>query len=235
MTTSRLNRRSFLQTSAALGASSILPAARAQSTKTLKFGHMLPPDQVHHKAIALFGEELGKLSKNSIKVDIFPSSQMGSIPEMLQSVQAGSLSMSMAVPAWYSSFMKPLDAFTLPYLVGNEEKLRPALEGPLGAQINKFAEPAGFKVLGYLLLGARSIVNKQRAQHSETIAEKDDDRHHESPDEDLPIKRYDHLTVEEIVSKLNDLSKADIRKIKAYEQQHTGRKTLIEQIDSRLD
>ena len=88
---------------------------------------------------------------------------MGSIPEMLQSVQAGSLSMSMAVPAWYSSFMKPLDAFTLPYLVGNEEKLRPALEGPLGAQINKFAEPAGFKVLGYLLLGARSIVNKQRA------------------------------------------------------------------------
>ena len=163
MTTSRFNRRSFLQTSAALGASSILPAARAQSTKTLKFGHMLPPDQVHHKAIALFGEELGKLSKNSIKVDIFPSSQMGSIPEMLQSVQAGSLSMSMAVPAWYSSFMKPLDAFTLPYLVGNEEKLRPALEGPLGAQINKFAEPAGFKVLGYLLLGARSIVNKQRA------------------------------------------------------------------------
>jgi len=163
MTTSRFNRRSFLQTSAALGASSVLPAARAQSTKTLKFGHMLPPDQVHHKAIALFGEELGKLSKNSIKVDIFPSSQMGSIPEMLQSVQAGSLSMSMAVPAWYSSFMKPLDAFTLPYLVGNEEKLRPALEGPLGAQINKFAEPAGFKVLGYLLLGARSIVNKQRA------------------------------------------------------------------------
>jgi C4-dicarboxylate-binding protein DctP len=88
---------------------------------------------------------------------------MGSIPEMLQSVQAGSLSMSMAVPAWYSSFIKPLDAFTLPYLVGNEDKLRPALEGPLGAQINKFAEPAGFKVLGYLLLGSRSIVNKQRA------------------------------------------------------------------------
>jgi len=161
-----VDRRVFIKAVSAVGAAGALggaTGARAQGTKTLKFGHMLPPDQVHHKAIALFGEELGKLSKNSIKVDIFPSSQMGSIPEMLQSVQAGSLSMSMAVPAWYSSFMKPLDAFTLPYLVGNEEKLRPALEGPLGAQINKFAEPAGFKVLGYLLLGARSIVNKQRA------------------------------------------------------------------------
>jgi len=80
---------------------------------------------------------------------------------------------------------------------------------------------------------AARIVNKQRAQHSETIAARDDDRHHESPDEGLPIKRYDHLTVDEIVSKLDDLSKADIRKIKTYEQQHTNRKTLIEQIDNR--
>jgi tripartite ATP-independent transporter DctP family solute receptor len=166
MPANRCNRRSFLKTSAALGAAGALvgvSGARAQgAAKTLKFGHMLPPDQVHHKAIAMFGEELGKLSSNTIKVDIFPSSQMGSIPEMLQSVQAGSLSMTMAVPAWYSSFMKPLDAFTLPYLVGNEEKLRPALEGSLGREISKFAEPAGFKVLGYLLLGARSICNKQR-------------------------------------------------------------------------
>src|SRR5262245_46325882 len=154
---SEVNRRQFIKTVGAVGAAGALggaSTAHAQATKTLKFGHMLPTDQVHHKAIALFGEELGKLSKNTIKLDIFPSSQMGSIPEMLQSVQAGSLSMTMAVPAWYSSFMKPLDAFTLPYLVGNEDKLRPALEGPLGAQITKFAEPAGFKVLGYLLLGA---------------------------------------------------------------------------------
>jgi C4-dicarboxylate-binding protein DctP len=165
---SEINRRRFIKAASAVGVAGAAGAlgagsARAQSTKTLKFGHMLPTDQVHHKAIALFGEELSKLSKNTIKLDIFPSSQMGSIPEMLQSVQAGSLSMSMAVPAWYSSFMKPLDAFTMPYLVGDESKLRPALEGPLGAQIDKFAEPAGFKILGYLLMGARSICNKQRA------------------------------------------------------------------------
>ena len=161
-----VHRREFIKCMGAAGAAAVLggiPGARAQSApKTLKFGHMLPPDQVHHKAIAMFGDELAKLSNKTIRLDIFPSSQMGSIPEMLQSVQAGSLSMSMAVPAWYSSFMKPLDAFTLPYLVGNEEKLRPALEGPLGREISKMAEPAGFKVLGFLLLGARSISNKTR-------------------------------------------------------------------------
>jgi len=161
-----VDRRQFIKSVTAVGAAGALnglPLAQAQgATKTLKFGHMLPPDQVHHKAIALFGDELAKVSGGKMKLDIFPSSQMGSIAEMLQSVQAGSLSMSMAVPAWYSSFMKPLDAFTLPYLVGNEDKLRPALDGSLGSQIAKYGEPAGFKVLGYLLLGARSIVNKQR-------------------------------------------------------------------------
>lgn len=162
----RFDRRSFLKSSAVLGAAGALGSAslvHAQGApKTLKFGHMLPPDQVHHKAIALFGEELAKVSGGRMKLDIFPSSQMGSIAEMLQSVQAGSLSMSMAVPAWYSSFIKPLDVFTLPYLVGNEDKLRPALDGPLGAEISKFGEAAGFKMLGYLLMGSRSIVNKQR-------------------------------------------------------------------------
>ena len=162
-----VRRRDFLRMSLASGAAALGMGMSApvigQSTKTIRFGHMLPTDQIHHKAILVFADEIAKLSSNKIKVEIFPSSQLGTIPEMLQSVQAGSLTMSMAVPAWYSSFMKPVDAFTLPYLVGNEEKLRPALDGgPLGTQIEKFAEPAGFRILGYLLLGARSIVNKQR-------------------------------------------------------------------------
>jgi tripartite ATP-independent transporter DctP family solute receptor len=162
-------RRQFIKASAALGAGTALGAAsgaRAQGqVRTLKFGHMLPPDQIHHKALVMFGDELAKRSNGRMKLDIFPSSQMGSIAEMLQSVQAGSLTMSMAVPAWYSSHMKPLDAFTLPYLVGNEDKLRPALEGPLGREIAKYADEKNFKVVGYLLLGSRHIVNKRGPVH----------------------------------------------------------------------
>jgi C4-dicarboxylate-binding protein DctP len=80
-------------------------------------------------------------------------------------VQVGSLPMTMAVPAWYSRFMKPIDAFTLPYLVSSQDRLRPALEGRLGAEIVKLGEAAGFKVLGYWLMGGRHIVNKVRAIH----------------------------------------------------------------------
>ena len=160
-------RRDFLKMSLATGGAAALgmgvsAPAIGQATKTLRFGHMLPDTQIHHKAIVVFADEIAKLSGNKIKVEIFPSSQLGTISEMLQSVQAGSLSMSMAVPAWYSSFMKPVDAFTLPYLVANADKLRTGLNGNVGAQIEKMGDGAGFKVLGYFLLGGRHIVNKVR-------------------------------------------------------------------------
>lgn len=161
----RVRRRDFLKMSLATGGVAALGTSApviGQSPKTIRFGHMLPTDQIHHKAIVVFADEIARLSGNKIKVEIFPSSQLGTISEMLQSVQAGSLTMSMAVPAWYSSFMKPVDAFTLPYLVANADRLRAGLNGNIGNQIAKLGEGANFKVLGYFLLGGRHIVNKVR-------------------------------------------------------------------------
>lgn len=162
---SAIARRRAIGASLAVGATASLgigAPAIGQQARTLRFGHMLPTDSIYHKAIALFAEEVGKLSGRKLKVDIFPSSQLGNIAEMMQSVQAGSLTMSMAVPAWYSNFMKPADAFTLPYLVSSPDKLRPALQGEVGAEIARLGESAGFKVFGYWLMGGRHIVNKLR-------------------------------------------------------------------------
>ncbi len=160
-----IGRRNFVKLSLGAGAAASIglsAPAIGQQVRTLKFGHMLPADNVYHKALVLFGDELGKVSSGKMKLEIFPSSQLGNIAEMMQSVQAGSLSMSMAVPAWYSNFIKPIDAFTLPYMVSSVDKLRPALEGKIGAEISKFGEGAGFKVIGYWLMGGRHIVNKVR-------------------------------------------------------------------------
>jgi C4-dicarboxylate-binding protein DctP len=164
-----VGRRTFLKATLAAGAAAFGGALAApaigQSAKVLRFGHMLPETQTQSRAIHMFADELARLSSNKIKVEIFPSSQLGSITEMMQSVQAGSLSVSMAVPAWYSTFAKPLDAFTLPYLVASVDRLKPALDGEIGADIAKYCDGAGFKVVGTMLLGGRHIVNKTRAVH----------------------------------------------------------------------
>jgi len=158
-------RRKFLQfAAAATGAASLDGAAPAlaQRTRVLRYGHMLPADTLYNKAILMFADEAGKLSSGKIKIDIYPSSQLGTIPEMLSATKVGSLHLTMAVPAWYSNFMKPIDAFTLPYIVSSPERLKAALDGSLGKEVERMGDAAGFHVLGYWLIGSRHIVNKIR-------------------------------------------------------------------------
>src|ERR1700737_1112911 len=110
-------RRTFLKwAAAATGAASLGVGgnAMAQRARVFRFGHMLPNDTLYHKAIQMFADEAGKLSSGKIKIDVYPSSQLGTIPEMLSATQVGSLTLTMAVPAWYSNFMKPIDVLPLP-------------------------------------------------------------------------------------------------------------------------
>ncbi|HVL55525.1 MAG TPA: hypothetical protein VM491_03410 [Burkholderiaceae bacterium] len=79
---------------------------------------------------------------------------------------------------------------------------------------------------------ASRIVNKQRAQYGETKAEKRKDREGRSPDRDLPIQNYQHLTVGQIESKLQGLAGKEIRQIERYEKKHKNRVTLLRKLEA---
>jgi hypothetical protein len=82
---------------------------------------------------------------------------------------------------------------------------------------------------------AARIVNKQRAQYSETQSEREKDKAGRSPDRNLPVDDYDKLSVDEVVARLDDLSPGDLRKIREYEAGHKNRSTLMEQIERHLE
>ena len=160
--TARINRRTLMKTSfasagaawAGLGAPAI-----AQPARVLRYGNQIQEGTVYNDACLLFGSELGKLSSGKLKLEVYPNSQLGPISAMLSAVQVGSLAFVQASPAWYSPFMKPIDAFTLPYIVSSPERLRQALAGRLGQEVDKLAQAAGFKVVGFWLEGGRHLIN----------------------------------------------------------------------------
>ncbi len=163
-----IGRRRFLQAGAALAGAAVTGIAApaiAQSARTIRFGSPQPAASLYNQAIVRFGEELGKLSGGKLVVQVFPGSELGGVAEMLSSVRAGSLGMTIAVPAWYSNYVKPMDLFTLPYLVDTTAKLKAGLDGPIGAKVAELARPAGFQFVGYWLMGGRHIVNKVRPIH----------------------------------------------------------------------
>jgi hypothetical protein len=81
---------------------------------------------------------------------------------------------------------------------------------------------------------AARIVNKQRAEYGETKGEKQKDRKGKSPDRNLPIPNYQHKTISEVKSKLNNLSKKDLKTIDQYESKHKDRKGVHQAIQREI-
>jgi len=154
-TISRLGRRHALGLTAA---AALAAPAIGQRARVLRFGTPVPADTTYHQALLMFAEDVGKMSGGKIKVEAYPAGQLGTIKEMLTNVQLGTQAIAAAVPAWYSNYVKPMDVFTLPFLVASPEKLRAAVDGPFGARMKAMMEPAEFKIIGTWLIGARHIV-----------------------------------------------------------------------------
>ena len=71
---------------------------------------------------------------------------------------------------------------------------------------------------------ASRIINKQRAQHGETIDALEADKHGKSPDRNLPISNFDRLDVDQIVAKLDGLERETI----SAPSRNTSRRTAAE-------
>jgi hypothetical protein len=78
---------------------------------------------------------------------------------------------------------------------------------------------------------AARIVNKQRSQYGETKEEKAKDRSGQSPDRNLPIRDYQHLTVAQVAGRLRGLSNAQVRQLERYERKHKNRATLLKKLE----
>jgi hypothetical protein len=50
----------------------------------------------------------------------------------------------------------------------------------------------------------------------------------------FPILAYDDLTADQVVSRLSDLSPAELRKVRDYERRNANRKTVLNAIESKL-
>lgn len=78
---------------------------------------------------------------------------------------------------------------------------------------------------------AARIVNKQRKQFGETKTAKAKDRSGASPDRNVPIANYEHLTVPQVRSALAELTAAQRKKVRTYELAHKHRKGVLEALD----
>ncbi|WP_134702802.1 TRAP transporter substrate-binding protein [Ammoniphilus sp. YIM 78166] len=141
----------------------------AKDAKLIRVSHNMPTDSGPDKAAHKFKEVVENKSNGSLKVEIYGNSQLGSMREQTESVQMGSIEMTIQPISTLTPFVNDLQVVDFPFLWPNEETMFKVLDGEAGQQILSTMEDAGFKGLGFWASGFKAITSNKQIQSPEDL------------------------------------------------------------------
>lgn len=161
-----ISRRQLLQTG---GATAIAGAgwmtngmAHAQS-QTLRIGHVLSPTHPFHQGLELASRKLAETTNGRIKLQVFPSSQLGSERDMNIAIRTGGVDMLLASPGGASVHLKELAILDAPYLFRSNPHWQAVVAGPVGEEWKrKLNAAAKVHIMGWFHRGTRHVISRTK-------------------------------------------------------------------------
>lgn len=123
----------------------------------IRLGHALSPSHPVHKAMQDMADRLRKKSDGTMRIDIYPSEQLGSERELLELLQVGSLDITKVSSAVMEGFSDPYKVFGLPYLFRNDAHRYAVMEGEIGREILLSSQDVWLRGLTFYDAGSRSF------------------------------------------------------------------------------
>ncbi|MBP1153613.1 MULTISPECIES: TRAP transporter substrate-binding protein [unclassified Paenibacillus] len=131
-------------------------AAKAETVE-LKFGHVLAQDSHFQVMADKMAELASQKSNGSIKITVFPQSQLGGDSKMIQSMRTGVQSLSITNQASLVNTVPELTIFDLPYLFDSIDQANKVLNGPVGQKYLDLLPQHGLVGLGYMSVVERNV------------------------------------------------------------------------------
>lgn len=134
----------------------------SQDTQVLKLAHTLDQEHAVHKAIVYMDERLREISNGEMRIDIYPSGQLGSERELMELLQIGSLAMTKVSTSPMEGFVPEMKVFNLPYVFRDEEHFWKILEGDIGKSLLLAGESVRLRGMAYFNAGSRSFYTTEK-------------------------------------------------------------------------
>ena len=112
-------------------------------------------------AVKFMSERLDKLSGGKHKIKVFNKQALGSEKETIDQVKIGALDFTRVNVGPMNNICPLTQVPTMPFLFRSIDHMRKVLDGPVGDEILKSCESAGFIGLAFYDSGARSIYAKK--------------------------------------------------------------------------
>jgi tripartite ATP-independent transporter DctP family solute receptor len=142
---------------------SLLPGCSPEGAeKVIKLGHGLDPTHPVHQAMVFLAERAEERSQGRLRIDIYPSEQLGSERECIELLQIGSLGMTKVSSSALEGFVPAINVLGLPYLFRDEAHRFEVLEGPIGRKLLLEAQKYWLRGLCFYDAGSRSFYTKEK-------------------------------------------------------------------------
>ena len=128
--------------------------------RVLKLAHVLDVEHPVHKGMVFMAEKVWEKSGGKMRVDIYPSGQLGAERELIELLQIGSLAMTKVSTSPMESFVPEMQIFSIPYVFRSEEHLWTVLRGDIGKRLLLAGQKYFLRGMCYYDAGSRSFYTK---------------------------------------------------------------------------
>jgi len=140
----------------------LIACTRESRIRVIKLGHALNAEHPVHRAMVYMAERIKEKSNGKMRIDIYPSQQLGTERELVELLQIGSLGITKVSSGVIEGFVPVHKVFGLPYLFRDENHRFKILEGEIGKQILMSSEKYWLRGLCYYDAGSRSFYSKSK-------------------------------------------------------------------------
>jgi len=134
----------------------------SENIKIIRLGHGLSTTHSVHQAMVYMDSVLRVKSNGKMKIQIYPSEQLGTERQCLELLQIGSLDMTKVSAGSLENFSPNIKVFGLPFLFRDRQHSYSVLDGPIGRDLLSGTEKYWLKGLAYYDAGARSFYTKEK-------------------------------------------------------------------------
>ena len=132
------------------------PAAKEEApaendfTISLKLGHGNATEHAIHVYTQQWADAVAEATDGRITITIYPAGQLGSLAEMLEAVEYGTLDMTLGDTSLLSNSVPAYGLFSLPFFVDDYEVAAKFYDGEVGQAIAQdLIDATGIRPLGY--------------------------------------------------------------------------------------
>jgi tripartite ATP-independent transporter DctP family solute receptor len=128
----------------------------------LKLGHAVAPEHPYHLGAVRYSELVAQRTKNKVKIDVYPSTQLGNERDMVEGLQLGTIDLVVTSTGPLGGFVPRMFVVDLPFLFRDREHAYKVLDGPIGKELFEAFSEKGIRGLAFWENGFRQITNSVR-------------------------------------------------------------------------